>query len=343
MPPSMRSPAARDPVRNSLRLEGRPNLSPTSPPIFIEPVFSVVMEQAAYENATTVPARSLELQNAEELMKDIIIPPRPSILIDVLNEQAKSDPDLGQIATLIGKDVAISAGVLRVVNSAFFGLPRKITSIDHAVRLIGVRSVTNIVTALMLHSAFADSRGGFMDEFWNDSGRLAAAAAFASKLSSVVAPEEGYAIGLFANCGVPLMHRKFPEYASVYERARLTNDISITLMEDAELDTNHTLVGYIMGKKWDLPESFCQCILRHHDTTDYCVDPDGRQDEVTPYLAVLQLSQYFSRAHDGRSDGFEWSQIGRSVLAYLGVSDADFDALTRDALGAIEDAGTLVA
>lgn len=301
------------------------------------------MDGSTYDEAPIGAGRSVELQNAEELMKDIIIPPRPTVLVDVLNEQARPEPDLSRIAGLIGKDVAISAGVLRVVNSAFFGLPRKITSIDHAVRLIGVRSVTNIVTALMLHSAFADTKGLAMADFWNQSGRLAAATAFASRLSQDVGPEEAYSLGLFANCGVPLMHRKFPEYASLYERTRTAEDMSATALEEAELETNHTLVGYIMGKKWDLPESFCQCILRHHDAVDYYADPEARLNGVTPYLAVLHLGQYFSRDFEALPISYEWANVGRNVCSYLGIENADFESLTAEAVAAIDEAGGLVA
>lgn len=283
--------------------------------------------------------RAVELQNAEELMKEIIIPPRPSILVDVLNEQSKSDPNLHRIAELISKDVAISAGVLRVVNSSFFGLPRKIGSIDHAVRLIGVRSVTNIVTALMLHSAFGDNKGRFMDEFWNESGRLAAAASFASRLSGDVPTEEAYSLGLFANCGVPLMLRKFNEYPAVYERAQTITNQALTSYEEAELGTDHTLVGYIMGKNWELPESFCQCILRHHDATNYYTDPNEYLEEITPYLAVLQLGQFFTRAYDEKPHRYEWERIGPEVCEYFGITSERLEGLKAEAIEEIGEAG----
>ena len=283
--------------------------------------------------------RAVELQNAEQLMKEIIIPPRPTILIEVLNEQSLHEPDLQRIADLIGKDVAISAGVLRVVNSAFFGLPRKVTSIDHAVRMIGVRSVTNIVTALMLHSAFAENRGSFMDRFWSDSERLAAATSYAAGLTRQVPKDEAYSLGLFANCGVPLMLRKFPDYASVYDEARELTDQSATSLEEAELGTDHTLVGYIMGTNWELPEHFCQCVLRHHDLKDYYVDPDARLGETAPYLAVLQLGQYFARAGDDRPPSFEWQVVGDAVLSYLGIRSDQLEDITQRAVATIDESG----
>lgn len=285
--------------------------------------------------------RAVELQNAEELMKEIIIPPRPTVLVEVLNEQSRPDPDLQRIGDLISKDVAISAGVLRVVNSAFFGLPRKVTSIDHAVRMIGVRSVTNIVTALMLHSAFSENRGSFMDSFWGESERLAAATSFAAQFTRKVPKEEAYSLGLFANCGVPLMLRKFPDYPAVYEEARHLTDKPATSVEDAELGTDHTLVGFIMGRNWELPESFCQCILRHHDVVDYYESADAPLDGVTPYLAVLHLGQFLARAYDDRPESYEWQVVGGPVLSYLGISTDRLNQIMDESVVAIEDAGSM--
>lgn len=275
--------------------------------------------------------RAVELRNAEKLMKGILIPPRPSVLVEVLNEQLKSDPDLKRISDLIGQDVALSAGVLRVVNSPFFGLRRKISDIDHAVRLMGPRSVTNIVTALMLHSAFTDSRGTFMDEFWNDSGKLAAMTSHAARVSRAIPPEEGYAIGLLANCGVPLMKKRFADYPSVYEHALTSEDGTVSEFEDDAVGTDHTLVGHIMGTSWELPETFCQCILRHHDTADYF---EAKEDDIgvaAPPLAVLHLGQHLFRSVQGLPPSREWAVLGDVVCSYLGVSDDELDDLLSDA------------
>jgi HD-like signal output (HDOD) protein len=271
-------------------------------------------------------------------MKGIMIPPRPTILVEVLNEQSKKEVDLQRIADLISKDVAISAGVLRVVNSSYFGLPRKIASIDHAVRLMGARSVTNIVTALMLHTAFSDNKGQFIEEFWQSSGNLAATTSLAATLSRHVSKEDGYALGLFANCGVPLMVKKFPLYPAVYHRALAADETAVTAYEDSELGTDHTLVGYIMGRSWELPETVCQCILRHHDTVNYF---DGEEDlgDVTPHLAVLHVGQYLHRATEDRPESFEWSRIGPAVCNFLRVTDQELENLRDETISIISENG----
>jgi len=275
--------------------------------------------------------RAVELEHAAGLMKGIMIPPRPTALLDVLNERSRKEPDLKHISDLISRDVALSAGVLRIVNSPFFGLQRKVSSIDHAVRLMGVRGVANVVTALMLHSAFTNGKSRFMDRFWNDSGKLAAMTSLAARASGAIAPDEAYAIGLFANCGVPLMLRKFPDYPTIYDRARNAEDTTAAAYEDGELGTDHTLVGYIMGKSWDLPEPFCQCILRHHDAADYF---EAKEDDIAdagPPLAVLHLGKHLYRQVQELRPSVEWATLGAIVCRYLGVAPEELADLEADA------------
>lgn len=272
---------------------------------------------------------ALELARAEKLMKGIVIPPRPMVLVAVLNEQAKAEVDLKRIVELISSDVALSAGTLRIVNSAFYGLRKKVSSIDRAVRLVGARNVANIVTGLMLNTAFND-RGRFMDSFWAASNRLATVAALASRHADGVSPDEAYAIGLFADSGVPLMLRRFEHYPDFYEKANLRDDRPVTAVEEEELGTDHTIIGYMIGRTWNLPDVFIQCILRHHDDEDYFSRPDVL-GEVTPYLAVLHLALHVHRHVEGWPVRAEWDAIGASVCDYLDVGQTEIEVLLEEA------------
>lgn len=271
----------------------------------------------------------LELEHAEALMKGIIIPPQPDILIEVLNEQRKPDVNLKRIAELISRDVAISAGTLRIVNSAFYGLRKKIKSIDHAVRLIGVKNVTNLVTALMLHSAFGNVRGPFMEQYWAGSIQLAMAAASIARLYPDIEEEEAYAIGLFADCGVPLMMRRFKDYPQVYQEAHETTDVTVTSYEDAAFKTDHSLVGYLVGRSWKLPDVFCQAILYHHDCRNNIADQQIITEGDAAYLAVIQTAFHIKRMIEGLPVSFEWQQKGEIIKSFLGISEDDITKATR--------------
>lgn len=287
-------------------------------------------------------ARALGVERAEQLLRGVIIPPRPTVLVDVLEQQRSGDADLDRIASLIENDVALSAGTLKVVNSTFFGLRRKIGSVSHAVRLLGVNNVVNIVTGLMLHSAFSGTKAAFMDEYWTWSSRRAMVAAGVAARTGAVQRDEAYAVGLFADCGVPLLFRKFPEYPNIYRAAELAQEVTATAFEDARLGTDHAVVGYIMGRSWKLPDSFCQCILRHHDTTDSFTQSQGELDDAAGLLATLLVSNHVMRMCSGLPVTREWEAVGIAVTAHLGLTEAQLAGILADAEGQLtEEANTI--
>ncbi len=139
------------------------------------------MASSTSNSDITAHERFVGIEKAEELLKGIIIPPRPAVLVGVLEEQARPDPDLTKIGDLIASDVALAASTLKVVNSPFFGLRRKVGSVHHAVSLLGVSNIVHIVTGLMLHTAFRDEKNPFMNEYWTKTNRIALVSALVAR------------------------------------------------------------------------------------------------------------------------------------------------------------------
>jgi HD-like signal output (HDOD) protein len=86
---------------------------------------------------------------AQQLLKGITVPPQPQITVDLQMEMAMPDVWMDTIMTIIAKDVGLSGCILKVLNSPFFGLRNKITSIQQAFSLLGITKVTNIVNSLL--------------------------------------------------------------------------------------------------------------------------------------------------------------------------------------------------
>lgn len=273
----------------------------------------------------------LELDRAEALLKGIIIPPRPEALVAVLNEQHKAEPDVSRLADVISDDVALSASTLKIVNSPFFGLRRKVSSIQHAVRMLGVGNVANIVTGLMLHSAFRASQSAVMDTFWAASSQVAMAAAAVARVCGGITSDEAYAAGLLADCGVPMLMRRFPEeYATVYQVSLQAADRTSTAVETAYLGTDHALVGYLVARSWKLPASLCECILHHHDLVDRYSTESAAEQKPMRLIAILKAAHQAHRAGAGMVPEYEWTVLGPSILNYLGLTEARFEELVAE-------------
>src|SRR5688572_3920629 len=93
-------------------------------------------------------------REAEGIARSIGIPPCPAILTRLVRETRSDDPDFARLGELIGGDVSLAAAMLKTVNSPFYGLRSKATSIRQALVLMGLRNVTNLVTGLLLRQAF---------------------------------------------------------------------------------------------------------------------------------------------------------------------------------------------
>ena len=88
-------------------------------------------------------------REAEEIINDIGIPPCPAILTTLMREMREDEPDFVKLGKLIGSDVSLAAAMLKTVNSPFYGLRSKATSVQQAITLLGLRNVAQIVTGLL--------------------------------------------------------------------------------------------------------------------------------------------------------------------------------------------------
>ena len=264
--------------------------------------------------------RALDVAQTEEILRGVLIPPRPALLVEVLEEQNRPEPNLERIARLVSEDVALAASTLKLVNSPLFGLSRPVVDIGHAVRLLGMRNIVSLVTALLLHQAFRGSKGTLMEWFWRRAEWMAHAATLVARASRALAQEEAYTLGLFCDCGMPLLLRRFPEYAGVYEAAEREADARPLIeVERERLRTDHAAAGFLLARAWKLPAEFCQAILRHHDPIDYYQAEAA--DVTVKYLAVLMAAQHLVRQMQHQPPAAEWLAVGTSVQHFLGLSE----------------------
>lgn len=270
--------------------------------------------------------QTIDEKLSQDILRGIVIPPCPQIVADIQVESALPDVDIKVIAALINRDAGISGSVIKAINSPFFGLAGKITSVTHAVNLLGLKSVINIVTALSLKSLLSDDSVASMNRFWDTATDVANTAAIVSKSIKLGSPDEAYSLGLFHDCGIPLMMLKFADYLKVLEKGYASADKRVIDLEAEHYKTDHTILGYYTAKAWKISPPICEAIAVHH-----CVNKvfDNRQQGRTPQknlLAVLKIAEHVCASYrtlGGCSVDHEWEQIKDNVLDYAGLSDDD--------------------
>lgn len=270
------------------------------------------------------------------VMRGMSIPVQPQIMVDLQMEQVMPDPDINEIARLISRDVAISGRVLKAVNSPFFGLRNKITSIQKAVVLLGINSVINIVNAIAVHNELcniadlSDEEISDMNHFWDTAQDVALTAATIAKQIGFISPDEAYSLGLFHNAGIPLLMSKFDHYRSVMRESYQGHGKRIIDVENKLINTNHAVVGFYIAKSWKLSPSICEAIQQHHNIIEIFGQTGSQGSDVMNLLAVLKMAEHIVGLHKiigNCDDDVEWNEARDIIFHYLGISEEDFEEI----------------
>lgn len=282
-------------------------------------------------------ADELTPEQIQHIMQGIAIPPQPQVMVDLQIEQLSPSYSVASIAKLISQDVGLSGSILKTVNSPLFKLHNNITSITQAVNILGVNSVINLVNALSIKGALSDDDIIALGRFWDSAMDVAMVAAVIAKQIGFTTPDEAYTLGLFHDCGVALLMGRFKAYPTILKEAYARDDCDITATENTLLNTNHAVVGYYVGKSWNLPRHMCEAIHEHHKA-DNTFNDERADPRKKTLLAILKMSEHICGTHRTLGDqdrDYEWERLKATILIYVGMTEYDFEALSAhiDELG----------
>lgn len=193
------------------------------------------------------------------------LPSLPVLVLELLNSFESDDISVGDLAGKVSRDQALAAKTLRLANSSFYGLSRKVTTIQQAITILGFDCVRTLVAAAALTDAFADCQHGVFgfDAFWRHS---IGTAVCAKLLAREVGVHQDYAFlsGLLHDIGKLVLVTRFPEqYLAVLEY-RSRNDCYMIDAERAVLQLDHPLVGRALAEHWKFPTLIQKAIASHH-------------------------------------------------------------------------------
>jgi len=256
--------------------------------------------------------------NSEQALLDkvlgsqISIPPQPAILLEIDRLLKKPNNQITAIGNLINKDVGLSAAIFKLVNSSFYKPASPITNIQKAITILGLTQVENLIKGLSLRKAIGGNDIAY-EKFWERSDEIATLSAIiaAKQLSACnIAVDQAFMAGLFHECGVPILMQRFPDYCQTFRLNQGSNWPDFH-DEDKRFNTDHTVVGFLVTKHWNLPEFICQAVRFHHERLS--VD-----HAALTLVSILQMARHLhKKIHRLPND--EWANIGAQVLEEIGV------------------------
>ena len=265
------------------------------------------------------------------LLQGVDIPPCPAVLIELDAELKKEAPDQREIARLVSQDVALSGQLMRIANSPGFGNGRKLSSILQALNVLGDQQIFNLLVAQLMKVALSDPAGVSMERFWETSALTAKLSAELARRLRCVRPDVAYTFGLFHDCGIPLIMKRFPQFREVLAEANAAEELKFTEVEDKALGTNHAVVGYFLARRWHLSACVSEGILYHHDYSVLTV-PGSVSDEARGMIAICVLAEHIIRLRNNGDGEYEWAKAAPAACQYFQLSLGAVDDLIEDML-----------
>jgi putative nucleotidyltransferase with HDIG domain len=210
------------------------------------------------------------------------LPPLPAALAEVLQALRHGGPTMERCVELIERDPALAARCLRLANSPFYGRPGRIGSVTGGVTLLGLRTVTGLLTAVTLQQAIRPEQcpGFDLPGFWRHAMNIAMAA-------STIAPRldldasESFLAGLLHDVGELMMVVLAPDAMAEVEQ-RVADGMPQAQAERELLGIDHVELGAEVARRWNFPAAIVEAIADHHSD-------DALGNEATALADLLSM------------------------------------------------------
>ena len=205
----------------------------------------------------------------KEVFDGSALPTFPAIYLEALQQVRDRTSSAAALADVLALDPWLTMRLLGTVNSAAFGLRSPVTSMHHAVSMLGRGQIESLIS-LATHSVLpADSRDGFEpNRFWRAAARRAATARALANRVNPAECSECFTAGLLSDMAVPVLSdRKGPAYARILERWHEAEG-ELHEMEQAAFGWDHAQVASLMCRDWGFPDVIAEAIASHHGSHD---------------------------------------------------------------------------
>jgi putative nucleotidyltransferase with HDIG domain len=206
------------------------------------------------------------------------LPSLPTVVSEVLESFEDENTDGGAIGQKIGQDQALSAKVLRVANSSFYGLQGKVVTVQDAMVVLGFRNVRTLVMAAGVTGSFPAVAAGWFDlrAFWIH-GIVTAACARSFAGDAGIDPDRAFTAGLLHDIGRVVLATCLPDHYRGVAEYRARHDCYPIEAERQVLGLDHAAVGGALTERWKFAPVIQQAVAGHHSAPDTGT-PGGKPD-----------------------------------------------------------------
>ncbi len=274
--------------------------------------------------ASTKDRRKVHTELYLRIIKNL--PPIPKIMTEVLRLLDTNVATRRSLSELISKDQSLVSKILAISNSAAYGNQKRVSTIDHAILVLGFRELQNVVSAISMIETFRNSTDQYLDvkEFWIHSF---ATGCIARKLADdyrVAGSGETFIAGFLHDLGISVMHRYFhTDFILISETAE-NKDVSFNQAEVEVLGLDHQHAAHFLAERWNFPEPICDSLFYHHH-------PSSAKRNIQ-LVALVHLADFLAQKLAPKECRWEkGDKLDESVFNILGIKDpVDIDQLIEN-------------
>ena len=253
------------------------------------------------------------------------LPPMPQIVLKAQKLLADPDSSVRELAGLLETDQAIAAKVLKMANSAFYGMSGKVSSIQHASLVLGYRNLAEIITAAGIQKSLERKLPGYdfeSEDLWRHSLAVALGSKIIAGRKNPKLEMVAYTAGLIHDIGKIILDPFVLEQKDAFEAMFVSEQQTYLNAEKQLLGFDHAEVAAEICEKWSIPDTIASAIRYHHS-------PAASLEVELAF--ILHMADYISLMSD---DGYESDEflyeLEDGTLDFLGLNQDDVGDLSLE-------------
>jgi len=199
-------------------------------------------------------------------LENVKLPTLPAVAQKLVELCKDENAAFAQFARVIESDPGLASRLLQVTNSAYYGLRNKVTTLERAIGVLGLKYVKMTSLGFRLATTLSASSSGRFDlgDFWEQSLLRGVLARQLARQYCPARPDEAFLVGLLQNCGIPVLMELLGEPYLEMWRSGESSQASLYRLEREMFDVNHVQVAAVLTEQWSLPELLAAPIRNHH-------------------------------------------------------------------------------
>ena len=233
--------------------------------------------------------KSRDLIKARIISKMQDIKSFPQFVLETMRKLNDPESNAADVAKSLSRDEGLVLRILKLANSAAYGMTRNISNISEAIALLGYKSVSNIILAATVYSAMDKGLSGYAldrGELWRHSLMVAYTSRYLAKITGKVGTEDAYVGGLLHDIGKVILNDYVRFGYGIIVKMVEEKHIPFTEAELRVLGFDHAMIGEILVERWDMPEAYRIAVAYHHKPNELPKDKLQHQ----PLLDVVTVA-----------------------------------------------------